>query len=254
MEKTFYAGTSGLLLPVPNKQYYPREFRDKSRLNYYASLFNSIEINSSFYKVPMPKTVKNWADSVPEDFKFTFKLWREITHQKGLSFDPEEVLNFFGVIDEVGDRKKGSLLVQFPPSIGASFSPQLTHLMHTIREADPGNSWKLALEFRHASWYREMTYDLMRDFNAGLVIHDKPSAASPMHSQDTDFIYLRFHGPKGDYKGAYEDDFLTEYATYIQEWILEGKEVYVYFNNTAGEAIRNLETLRREVQRQLSFI
>lgn len=254
MEKAFYSGTSGLLLPVPNKQYYPIEFRDKSRLTYYGFLFNSIEINSSFYKVPLAKTVKNWAESVPEAFKFTFKLWREITHQKGLSFDPEEVRRFLKIIDEVGDSKKGCLLVQFPPSIGTTFLPQLSQLLHTIREADPQSGWKLALEFRHASWYQEMTYDLMQTYQAGLVLHDKPGSVSPMVTQETDFIYLRFHGPKGDYKGGYEDDFLAEYATYIQDWINEGKTVYVYFNNTAGDAIRNLETLKTEVHKQLSII
>lgn len=79
----FYTGTSGLSLPFP-KHSFPPEFQDKSRLTFYASLFNSIEINSSFYKLPMASTVKKWAESVPDNFLFTFKLWREITHNKGL--------------------------------------------------------------------------------------------------------------------------------------------------------------------------
>ncbi|HEY8898156.1 MAG TPA: DUF72 domain-containing protein, partial [Niastella sp.] len=87
MTGSYKAGTSGLVLPVPNKQSFPPEFSDKSRLTYYASLLNSIEINSSFYKVPQPATVRKWADSVPDDFVFTFKLWQEITHVKGFAYN-----------------------------------------------------------------------------------------------------------------------------------------------------------------------
>src|ERR1700749_3370129 len=122
------AGTSGLVLTVPNKQAFPPEFRDKSRLTYYASLFNSIEVNSSFYKVPMASTVKKWAGSVPDNFRFTFKLWRGITHNKQLTFNPEDVERFIKVIDCAGD-KKGCLLVQFPASITLGNSNQLENLL-----------------------------------------------------------------------------------------------------------------------------
>src|SRR5689334_13347685 len=108
---SFQAGTSGLVLPMP-KYLFPPEFQEKSRLEYYASVFNSIEINSSFYKVPKAATVARWAASVPETFTFTYKLWRDITHVKGLDFNPADVLNFIKVIDFAGDRK-GCLLVQF---------------------------------------------------------------------------------------------------------------------------------------------
>ena len=81
----FYCGTSNVVLPVPNKTHYPKAYQDKSRLHYYASIFNSVEINSSFAKVPRAKTVERWADDVPENFRFTFKLWRGITHAKELA-------------------------------------------------------------------------------------------------------------------------------------------------------------------------
>src|SRR4051812_43057690 len=90
----FYSGISGLVLPVPNKSLYPPEFRETSRLTYYASLFNSIEINSSFYKVPIAKTVNKWTTEVPDHFKFTYKLWREITHNKELLFNANDVDRF----------------------------------------------------------------------------------------------------------------------------------------------------------------
>ena len=238
----FFAGSSGLMLPVPNKQFYPEEFKDKSRLTYYASLFNSIEINSSFYKIPLASTVRNWATQVPEDFKFTFKLWREISHNKGLVFNPEDVHRFLQVINNIGD-KKGALLVQFPPSLKVIMRPQLENLLVAISEADPEKHWNVALEFRHSSWYNEDIFELIDHFGFEIVAHDKPGSAPGLPVSDTTFKYLRFHGPKGDYRGTYEDDFLYETAEQIQDWIADGKRVYAYFNNTMGEAIKNLNLL-----------
>ncbi|RQO69913.1 DUF72 domain-containing protein [Pedobacter sp. KBW06] len=242
----FYSGTSGLLLPFPNKQHYPEEFRDKSRLTFYGTLFNSIEINSSFYKIPMASTVQKWAESVPEDFTFTFKLWKEITHRHALEFDPEAVGRFMTVIAAAG-KKKGCLLLQFPPSLRSDQRNQLTQLLHQVRLGDPQQQWKVALEFRHPSWYQEDTWQLMREFRMAIVLHDKPGSASPMRTQEQEFVYLRFHGPEGDYKGGYTDDFLMEYAGYIKDWKEEGKTVYVYFNNTIGDALQNLQSLNRHL-------
>src|ERR1700712_4713375 len=107
----YYAGTSGLVLPMPNKSYYPQEFKERSRLCYYSSLFNSIEVNSSFYKIPQARTVAKWAQEVRDDFKFTFKLWRGITHEKGLVFNPDDVGRFMQAIDRAGTHK-GCLLIE----------------------------------------------------------------------------------------------------------------------------------------------
>jgi len=237
-----YTGTSGLVLPFPNKQYYPAEFRDKSRLTYYASLFNSIEINSSFYKIPMAKTVKKWAEEVTPDFRFTFKLWRDITHNKELFFNAEDVNRFMGVIDAAGSRK-GCLLVQFPPGFTAAGSGKLKNLLDVLRQNTADPQWKIAVEFRNRSWYDEKTYDLLNRYGASLVLHDKPLSAFTSPVTEADFIYLRFHGPSGDYRGSYADAFLYEYAQYVREWEEEGKSVYVYFNNTMGDAVKNLATM-----------
>ena len=243
----YYSGTSGLLLPVRNKEFYPPEFRDKSRLHYYGTLFNSIEVNSSFYKVPMASTVEKWAADVPENFKFTYKLSRDITHNKGLAFDPASVIKFMEVISFAGN-KKGSLLVQVPPSIKNVHRRQMDHLLKTIRDADPDETWDIAIEFRDNSWYEETTMELLTELRMGLVVHDKLSTASGMLDTGVDFVYVRFHGPDGNYKGRYEQDFLYEYGSYVNEWLDEGKTVYAYFNNTMGDAIENLVTLRELVQ------
>src|SRR5688572_12770918 len=111
---TFYSGLSGLALPLP-KYKFPEAFQKSTRLTYYSSLFNSIEINRSFYTLPNGKTMAKWSNEVPEDFKFTFKLWKQITHAKGLRFDTTDVKHFLDAIGQVGE-KKGCLLIQFPAS------------------------------------------------------------------------------------------------------------------------------------------
>ena len=243
----YYSGTSGLLLPVKNKLSYPDEFKDKSRLCFYGSMMNTIEINSSFYKVPMASTVQKWATEVPEGFKFSYKLFRDITHNKGLAFDPDLLKRFMEIISFAGE-KKGCLLVQFPASIRIGDIRQLALLMNRLRENDPAMEWNIALEFRHVSLYTEEIYSLLRDHQMAMVIQDKPPAITPMLEDEMPFVYLRFHGPGGHYRGSYEDDLLYEYADYIKDWMAEGKTVYSYFNNTMGEAINNLFTLKDLVE------
>jgi uncharacterized protein YecE (DUF72 family) len=239
----FFGGTSGLQTPIPKRDF-PENFKDKSRLTYYGSLFNSIEINSSFYKIPLPLTVSKWSAEVDDNFRFTFKLWKGITHQPNLLFVPIDVETFMGVIDHIGE-KSGCLLIQFPPGLSITGIGQLTHLLSLVTEYN--DRWKLAVEFRHRSWYVDEVYQLLQSANASLVIHDLPASAAPLRETAEDFIYLRFHGPEGRYRGSYRDDFLYEYAGYINDWLQDGKTVYTYFNNTAGDALANLKTLKKQV-------
>jgi uncharacterized protein YecE (DUF72 family) len=241
-----YTGTSGLVLPLPNRRSFPPEMQNKSRLEIYSSIFNSIEINSCFYKVPMSSTVEKWAASVPDNFKFTFKLWRQITHNKELFFNPDEIEFFMRTIAYAGE-KKGCLLIQFPPSITIVSTGQLEKLLTGVKQADPAHEWKVVVEFRNRSWYEDEVYDLLTQYHAGVVLHDMPSSAITLLETAVDYVYLRFHGPNGGYRGSYTDDFLYEYAQYIKEWNNDGKAVYVYFNNTMGDAVKNLMTLNKYI-------
>jgi uncharacterized protein YecE (DUF72 family) len=236
-----YSGTSGLVLLVPQIQY-PLAFQGKSRLEYFSFLFNSIEINSSFYKMPKISTVIKWAESVPDNFQFTFKLSKDITHAKGLDFNAEDIEIFMQAIANVGN-KNGCVLVQFPPGLKFEKFEKLQNLLINLKAANKQNNWKIAVEFRHTSWYNKDAYDLLNKYNASLVIHDLPSSATPITAPAGGFRYLRFHGPGGRYRGSYTNDFLLEYAEYINEWISDGKTVYCYFNNTMGDAVKNLQTL-----------
>ncbi len=237
----FYSGTSGLNLPVPRSQY-PEPFQGKSRLKYYAYLFNSIEVNSIFYKLPRSATVANWAESVPDHFRFTFKVSKTITHVKGLNFAAKDIDDFTSIVENIGNNK-GCLLAQFPPSLKIERLNELHNLLEALGEATHNRNWRIAMEFRDASWYEREMYELLEEFNVALVMHDIPSSASPINQVTTDFIYVRFHGPEPRYRGDYTDSFLKKYAGYIKKWIKEKKTVYAYFNNTAGAAVKNLQTL-----------
>ena len=235
-----YSGLSGLQLPIP-KYLFPKPFENASRLTYYASIFNSIEINSSFYKIPQGRTVRKWAALVPKDFRFTFKLWKGLTHNKDFDFKEEDVAAFFDSVNSV-DEKKGSILIQLPPRVGMELKKAL--------ESDPTQEWKIAVEFRNKSWYNEEVYDLFSDYKATVVIQDIPRSATPLLNQDFYFVYLMFHGPHGNYRDSYSNDFLKEYATLIHEWKEEGKTIYAYFNNTMGDAFKNANTLERFIQEE----
>lgn len=245
---SFYSGCSGLELPVPRAQY-PPGFQGKSRLAYYSSLFNSIEINSIFYKLPRSSTVVNWAATVPDDFRFTFKVSKTITHVKNLDFAVKDVTDFISTVEHIGN-KKGCLLAQFPPSLKIEKLDEFHKLLEVLGEATHDTGWKLAVEFRNASWYEREVYELLEEFDASLVIHDIAASATPLSDVIGNFIYLRFHGPEPRYRGSYSNRSLQQYAGYIKQWMKEGKTVYTYFNNTVGDAVGNLITLNKYVRLQ----
>ena len=244
-KQRFYSGISGVDLPVP-KSRYPEEFQGKSRLHYYASLFNSLEVNSIFYKLPRASTVVNWAASVPDGFRFTFKVSKTITHVKGLKFAIKDVNDFIETVENIGE-KKGCLLAQFPPSLKIEKLDQLQRLLEALGEATYNRDWQLAMEFRDRSWHEREVHELLEEYHAAMVIQDMPKSATPL-PVGGDLMYLRFHGPEPRYRGDYCDEYLKQYAGYINQWIEEKKTVFAYFNNTAGAAVKNLQTLNSYVE------
>jgi|KBSMisStandDraft_5_1062788.scaffolds.fasta_scaffold15030_6 uncharacterized protein YecE (DUF72 family) len=242
---SYFSGTSGLAFSEPNKKAYPEEFREVPRLVYYSSMFNSIEINSSFYKIPRCKTFLQWMELVPEHFRFTVKLWKGITHDNKIS-EGLAIQQFFDAIECFGE-KKGCLLIQFPSSAAMDIY-EFRDIMTLIHELDRDRSWKPAVEFRHPKWYNAETKAILDDFGATLVLHDMPASAPEKINPRATFIYLRFHGINGDYRGDYPLHFLKEKSREIRQWMDEGKDVYTYFNNTAGSAVENLRTLNRLVK------
>jgi uncharacterized protein YecE (DUF72 family) len=243
----FRIGTSGIVVPG-GKESFPEAFRQKSRLNYYSSLFNTIEINSTFKKLPQPATFNKWVEDVPEHFKFTIKLWNEVTHVKQLVSHLDKINVFLEAARAVG-HKKGCLLIQFPGKITIEYFNKVEEILFRIQEADSQNEWSKAVEFRNNSWYIRETFELLDYTSSSLVLHDMPKSANSRLNNGASFVYFRYHGVNGDYRGSYSEAFLKLQSETIKQRLDEGKDVYAYFNNTMGSAFDNAMSLRQMVEK-----
>ncbi|TDH26621.1 DUF72 domain-containing protein [Segetibacter sp. 3557_3] len=242
----FRVGTSGVVVPTP-KQLFPPEYQQSSRLTYYASFFDTLEINSTFYKLPRKATLQRWIAEVPDAFQFTFKLWRDITHAKKLSYSAEHLEAFFEVLDQP-DSNNTCLLIQFPASITFEYFAEIKKLLMLITGKDNKNQWRKAVEFRSESWYNSETNSMLDDCGASLVLHDMPKSKWLTPNKDAPFAYYRFHGPTGNYRDSYSDDFLHQQSRHITNLLNDGKDVYAYFNNTMGDAFNNAISLKQMVE------
>ncbi len=235
-------GTSNVVVPG-NKLTFPTEFQQKSRLHYYSSIFPTVELNSTFYKVPMPSTFAKWSGEVGEGFLFSIKLPKEITHGKNLQYDLTNIYHFLNAAEGLG-QKKGCLLVQFPGKISLQYYAAVEKILQRIAMMETGDPWRAAVEFRHPDWYVSETFELMDEYGASMILHDMPKAQNIRLNKDAAFVYLRFHGPAGDYRGSYPENYLAEQAANLKAWRKDGKDVFAYFNNTIGEAFENARTLK----------
>ncbi|MBX3254056.1 MAG: DUF72 domain-containing protein [Chitinophagaceae bacterium] len=234
-------GTSNIVLPVPKKSF-PEECKTASRLTYFSSLFNTVELNRPFYKIPRAATFKKWCGEVPHNFEFTVKLWRGITH--AASWKPADIDFFMQAVNEAGS-KKGCLLMQFPASIKLTHYNQVEKILEKISRPDSDRHWRIAVEFRDKSWYISSIYQMLDHYHAAVVLHDMPASATACPNENASFVYLRFHGEKGDYKGDYSLQMLEHTARQIADWKMQGKKVYAYFNNTIGNAFENALSLQQ---------
>jgi len=241
-------GTSNGYMPG-NKVTFPPAYHTKSRLHYYSTLFNTIEVNSCFYRTPLRSTYEKWANEVPEDFQFTLKLSKDITHAKELSGDLACMNSFLQAATGTGN-KKGSLLIQFPGKITLEHFNQVEQILHELRVHDPAHEWRTAIEFRNVSWYIGETTELLNEYKATMVLHDFSKARTSTIVGKANFVYMRFHGPRGNYRDSYCEHALDEKAELIREFQTSGKDVYAYFNNTIGSAFENARYLQRKVINQ----
>jgi uncharacterized protein YecE (DUF72 family) len=232
-----FLGTSGIVVPH-SKQIYPAAFKDKSRLTYYSSFFNSVEINSTFRQIPRPSTFERWTTEVPADFIFTLKLWKAITHIKQLKIELDHLDTFVEAANAIG-HKKGCLFIQFPGSITIEYFSIIQEILQRLHELYPANKWKKAVEFRSPSWYAVDTFDLLHQYKASMVLQDMLKSNNLDLEQPFPFYYFRYHGPLGDYRGSYSNEFLQGQANKIAPLVASGKDVFVYFNNTMGNAFEN---------------
>lgn len=225
-----YIGTSGFAYDKWQGRFYPKDVDKKHLLAYFARFFNSVEINSSFYHLPKPSTIKQWQKQVPEDFRLVLKISRYITHRKRL-MDSLPPIKVFMSSAKYLKTRRGPLLLQLP----SQMKPDLARLDEVLKNfrkvAGPG--WQIAVEVRHPDWYGRDLNQLLDRHGASLVVHDMPKSRCDKPNAGADFVYMRFHGPKGDYHGKYAPRNLAPPARKIRGWLKQGKDVYVFFNNDA---------------------
>jgi uncharacterized protein YecE (DUF72 family) len=239
-------GTSGIVVPG-SKNSFPESFRSASRLHYYSSIFDTVEVNSTFKKLPRAITLQKWSLEVSRNFRFTVKLWGDITHSKGLNTDVGNVETFMELVNHL-PPPHGCILVQFPGSITFSYFQHVENILTQVRRSDRTNQWKFAVELRDKSWYRDETSEMLHVIGASMVLHDMPKSLHLTPDLNAPFTYFRFHGPTGDYKGDYSHEFLSIQSEKIRSLLDHGKEVYAYFNNTMGNAFENSMTLKSMIQ------
>ena len=203
----------------------------------YAEEFDTVEINASFYRVPLETTFDGWRAKAPPGFRYAVKVNRFITHLKKLVDCPDEVDRFIILARKLGDTL-GPLLYQLPPSLHQDL-PRLEGFLARL----PGDLEQV-VEFRHKSWYDEPTLELLDRHGVGFVCHDLKGLISPRWASGRT-AYVRFHGSGGRYSGRYSDDALVEWTDWIVDQARQGRSVWCYFNNDVhGHALDDARTLR----------
>lgn len=235
----WHIGTSGWSYPHWRESFYPREVPATRFLEYYARQFQTVEINSSFYRLPTEHTLRQWYAAVPDEFVFAAKASRYITHMKKLRDPRHTVQPFLERISLLGD-KLGPILFQLPPRWRFN-RDRLTDLLRIL-----SHQFRYAFEFRDHSWLNDETYDLLASSNIALCIYDLDGFVSP-RKITTDFAYVRLHGPGGPYEGSYDDGTLANWARRLRSWKASCEHVYCLFDNDesgyAPENARRLQAL-----------
>lgn len=214
---------------------------EKQKLAYYSKYFNTVEIDSSFYAYPKLAMVQGYARATPDDFVFSAKIPKLITHDKKLDVEKgvgRDLMMFLHDMRPLMDRKKlGPLLIQLPPSF--SYEAGLGKLI-SFFEVLP-TDLRFAVEFRNKSWLRPETYDLLRKCNVANTIVDEPLLPPDM-VVTADFAFVRWHGhgSKPWYNYRYKDEELKEWVPKVKEVASKTREVYGYMNNhPSGYAVES---------------
>jgi uncharacterized protein YecE (DUF72 family) len=230
---TLFIGTSGFYYSKWAGIFYPEELRKDEWLKYFASKFNTVELNNTFYHIPRLSSVEGWKESIRDDFVFTFKVSKLITHNPELEFDQEilnKFLDSFGILKS--SKQKHLLLFQLPHSTKQNIF-NLKKLLDSLPQ-----HFRYAFEFRNKSWFESDVLELLKKHNATIVFSNSPlkyngEPAWPQVDFETaDFSYFRLHGSKRLYESKYTEEELEDYKNLIKLKLEKGLDVYVYFNNT----------------------
>ena len=232
-----HVGCSGWVYKHWRGIFYPEGLSQKRWFEHYSEQFDTVEINASFYRLPLPTTFDGWREKAPDGFCYAVKVNRFITHMKKL-VDVGPSLEEFVDLARRLKHRLGPLLYQLPPGLKPDFE-RLEAFLKLIPK-DLTN----VFEFRNKDWYVPELYELLGRFGASFCVHD-------MRGSQTDriavgpVVYLRFHGGEGKYWGRYSDEALANWSGWILDQSRSGRHVWCYFNNDIlGHAIEDARMLR----------
>jgi uncharacterized protein YecE (DUF72 family) len=233
----YYIGTSGWHYDDWRQRFYPPKLAKTGWLEFYSRHFDTVELNNTFYRLPKEAAFNNWYAKTPDNFVFSVKASRFITHIKRLK-DAGEATNNFMSRSALLKEKLGPILYQLPPSLHRN-DALLEAFLATLPDGI-----QHVFEFRHQSWLTDEVYAILRRNNAGICTFDMPGLSCPLVATG-DFAYIRFHGSRSLYSSSYSDEELAEWAERIKKITGNLDSVYIYFNNDVqGFALKNAETLR----------
>jgi uncharacterized protein YecE (DUF72 family) len=237
-------GCSGWQYKHWREIFYPKGLPQTRWFAFYAEHFDTVEINSSFYRLPKPDTFKKWRDQAPDGFYYAVKANRFITQAKKLLDCEEPLERMMSAMRHLGERL-GPILYQLPPSFGINLERLESFLK--ILPKDVTN----VFEFRNKSWYVPETYELLDRYGASLCLHDMTGSATERVAVGP-VSYIRFHGGEGKYWGRYSDEGLLSWADWIVEVARRCGSSWCYFNNDMfGHALDDAQTLRSMVRQML---
>jgi uncharacterized protein YecE (DUF72 family) len=194
-------------------------------LQHYARLFDTVEVNNTFYRLPLKTSVARWVDETPPRFLFAVKASRYLTHIRRLTDLEGGIERYYERLEPLARSPKlGPVLWQLP----ANFHRDDERLARALAALPAGRH---CFEFRHASWFVDKVYDLLRRHGVALVIGDRPEVKEfQTHELTTDWTYVRFHYGSRGRGGNYSERELEEWAGRFEHWRRE-VEVFAYFNN-----------------------
>jgi uncharacterized protein YecE (DUF72 family) len=223
-----------------NGVFYPARCPARRWLEHYGERFDTVEVNSSFYRLPRRDAVSRWAEQTPPGFVFAVKVSRYVTHVKRLREIEVHLPLLLERIAPLADAGKlGPLLWQLPPT----FARDDERLAEALAAFPSG--LRHAVEFRHESWFAPRALGLLAEHGVAVVVGDRPGAPGPDRPEPAvGFSFVRFHHGRRGRRGNYSAAELADWSQTLRAWAKHG-DVYAYFNNDwEGFAPRNASRLR----------
>lgn len=230
-----YIGTSGFSYTYWKNRFYPEKLPTSQWLAYYATQFNTLELNNTFYRFPRVKTLEKQREIVPKDFVFSVKAHKIITHTLRMRNAKEKVREFMDLVQDGLQEKLGCVLFQLPPTLAYS-EENLNHILESVPHAH-----QHIIECRHQSWWQEEVWQILQKNKLTFCRVNYPGLPVGPFIKEP-LVYVRMHGVPELFKSSYNDEELKQ----LHASIPTSKSCYIYFNNTMFEAgYENARTMQK---------